>query len=381
MSGRLRLDRFADLVEAFLRDSVSDDKSSSPKNSSQCKTTKESKTNSPSVSSPPIHAGPLYYQAPQQEKTNAPTIKQQQEMESAVPLDEALASACFIDLSVPSFPRLKKQHSMPAKFPASAEAVDIPAVRLPMRQELNAIEAGFEERKLNNASRSSSIRERRPLVNRKAKPDLDRIHDDKSDDESPRLDYLTVPGQGDGFGGENRAIPLIPFEEVMLIEAIGTGRVSNIYRAAWQHDQCVQMVALKVAMINAVTGDTSHIDELRREADIAARLKHANVVELLGVAADPECFCIAYKYCEGGSLLSLLTDTTRYYEYLPIALDIANGMAYLHSRNVIHRDLKPSNILLTQDHRAKIADFGMSVNNNGQELTAETGTYRYMAPE
>lgn len=56
-------------------------------------------------------------------------------------------------------------------------------------------------------------------------------------------------------------------------------------------------------------------------------------------------------------------------------------MAYLHSRNVIHRDLKPSNILLTGDNRAKIADFGMSVTHTGQELTAETGTYRYMAPE
>ena len=56
-------------------------------------------------------------------------------------------------------------------------------------------------------------------------------------------------------------------------------------------------------------------------------------------------------------------------------------MAYLHSRNIIHRDLKPSNILLTRNNRAKIADFGMSVTNFGQELTAETGTYRWMAPE
>lgn len=98
---------------------------------------------------------------------------------------------------------------------------------------------------------------------------------------------------------------------------------------------------------------------------------------VLSLLSFTRCFCLAYEFCEGGSLLSLLSDNTRYYEYLPIALDIANAMAYLHSRDVIHRDLKPSNVLLTRDHRAKIADFGMSVANTGQELTAETGTVRH----
>ena len=79
--------------------------------------------------------------------------------------------------------------------------------------------------------------------------------------------------------------------------------------------------------------------------------------------------------------MSLLSDASRYYEYLPIALDIANGMAYLHSQAILHRDLKPSNVLLTNNKRAKISDFGMSVAITGQELTAETGTYRWMAPE
>ena len=79
--------------------------------------------------------------------------------------------------------------------------------------------------------------------------------------------------------------------------------------------------------------------------------------------------------------MSLLSDTSRYYEYLPIALDIANGMAYLHSRAILHRDLKPSNVLLTKRNRALISDFGMSVSMTGQELTAETGTYRWMSPE
>jgi serine/threonine protein kinase len=234
-----------------------------------------------------------------------------------------------------------------------------------------------------------SMRQRRPLVNREATNFQDDVigqHRDFLLVAPPTLEHS--PG---AFADvEDRQIPLIPFEELMLIETLGMGRVSTIYRAAWKRGAArgevdtpvsVGMVALKVATVNPDTGDTFHVDELRREADIAALLKHNNICDLVGVAADAECFCIAYEFCEGGSLLSLLSDTSRYYEYLPIALDIANGMAYLHSRNVIHRDLKPSNILLTRDHRAKISDFGMSVANTGQELTAETGTYRYMAPE
>ena len=57
-------------------------------------------------------------------------------------------------------------------------------------------------------------------------------------------------------------------------------------------------------------------------------------------------------------------------------------MAYLHSKNIIHRDLKPDNVFITQDNKAKIADFGLSVTDTGGgEFTGETGTYRWMAPE
>ena len=118
------------------------------------------------------------------------------------------------------------------------------------------------------------------------------------------------------------------------------------------------------------------------------------------------------------SLHDLLADSTRPYEYLSIALDVASGMAYLHACKVIHRDLKSTNILLDGEGRAKVADFGLSVveGRGGEvrtgprseaailrynvslaserkrplltlpllslvQLTAETGTYRWMAPE
>jgi len=216
--------------------------------------------------------------------------------------------------------------------------------------------------------------------------DADRERRQLSAAEDTLQDDAVVSGLSVALGERCPVVPLIPFDELMLLETLGSGRASTIYRAAWQRrlgiaESAAVMVALKVATADPDTGGMEHVEELRQEADIASMLEHNNICSLVGVASDPECFCLAYEFCEGGSLLSLLSDSSRCYEYLPIALDIANGMAYLHSRNVIHRDLKPSNVLLTRENRAKIADFGMSVTNFGQELTAETGTYRWMAPE
>jgi len=389
MTGRLRLDKFANLIEAFLHEAL-------PPN----------KAREEGACLQPDSSGPLYYRAEQIEGVHrTPDSIQKEEMETAVPLSELLASSSHGNVSGPVLPNLRRLSSVRSSQSNPAFESNLPTAQLPMRSietsgtDISSLDPPEPPLQVAVPSEHvpSSTRERRPLVNRRATSNLDRVGTEESSDDSASQDYLTVPGFSGAVGGgiESRNIPLIPFDELMLIETIGTGRVSTIYRAAWQraHDHSmpsptaaaapggVHMVALKVAMVNTMTGDTSHVDELRREADIAARLDHPNICDLVGIAADPECFCLAYDFCEGGSLLSLLADSKRYYEYLPIALDIANGMAYLHSRSVIHRDLKPSNILLTRDHRAKIADFGMSVQNAGQELTAETGTYRYMAPE
>jgi hypothetical protein len=371
MSGRLRLDMLANLIEAFLKGAEETTPALSPLSTSS--------------SEPREPQGPLYFNPPRRESSDAHAHRSlREEIESAIPLTTVLASPrSAAMLHEPYLPQIRRMHSMPL----ASSVNPLPNIHLPMRRDLDGVSISPSS---GHTSRTESndvptTRERRALVNRRGAADLDHL----CPENEPTLDYVTVPDSENvvGAGVENRAIPLIPFDELMLIETLGAGRVSTIYRAAWQRPGSaveaarVQMVALKVAMVDTTTGDTAHVDELRREADIASRLKHPNICDLVGVAADPECFCLATDYCEGGSLLSLLLDSSRFYEYLPIALDIANGMAYLHSRNVIHRDLKPSNILLTRDRRAKIADFGMSCANAGQELTAETGTYRYMAPE
>merc|ERR1712196_479225 len=63
-----------------------------------------------------------------------------------------------------------------------------------------------------------------------------------------------------------------------------------------------------------------------------------------------------------------------------VALEVASGITYLHDNKVIHRDIKSANVLLDDQRHAKVTDFGIST-RYGREHTAETGTYRYMAPE
>lgn len=67
---------------------------------------------------------------------------------------------------------------------------------------------------------------------------------------------------------------------------------------------------------------------------------------------------------------------------LKFALDVCQGMSYLHQKGIIHRDLKSGNLLLDKNDVVKVADFGLArFQDGGGDMTAETGTYRWMAPE
>ena len=373
------MDKLSQSIELFIANS----QQRSPKSDAALGSNSlEKSSSSSSLSLQRRTPGPLYFHAPVQDQQASPT-QLQQEIDSAVPLTEVLiassSSAALTNLVPMRRSSSERSNSMPTSL-----------IQPMLRTPESSVSSGLHENGPQEPALQSAERRRRKLVSREG---TNFLEDSSIDGKNQSTTHLaTTTGSSSGFNpvADDRVVPLIPFDELMLIETLGMGRVSTIYRAAWQKRKSeidaslltdVKMVALKVATINQLTGDTLHVDELRREADIAAMLNHPNICDLLGVAADSECFCLAYEYCEGGSLLSLMSDTARYYEYLPLALDIANGMAYLHSRQVIHRDLKPSNVLLTRDRRAKISDFGMSVANQGQELTAETGTYRYMAPE
>jgi serine/threonine protein kinase len=114
-------------------------------------------------------------------------------------------------------------------------------------------------------------------------------------------------------------------------------------------------------------------------------VQHTNVVRFIGACTKPPQFCIITEYMSGGSLYDFVHkqhNVPNLATLLKFAVDVCRGMCYLHERGIIHRDLKTANLLMDKDHVVKVADFGVArFQDQGGIMTAETGTYRWMAPE
>ncbi|KAG0460112.1 hypothetical protein HPP92_023240 [Vanilla planifolia] len=101
----------------------------------------------------------------------------------------------------------------------------------------------------------------------------------------------------------------------------------------------------------------------------------------------PRACCVVVEFLPGGTLKQYLIK--HYHRKLPykvviqLALDLARGLSYLHSKKIVHRDVKTENMLLTVSGAVKIADFGVArvEAQNPKDMTGETGTLGYMAPE
>ncbi|KAH9313893.1 hypothetical protein KI387_022520, partial [Taxus chinensis] len=123
-----------------------------------------------------------------------------------------------------------------------------------------------------------------------------------------------------------------------------------------------------------------------REVALLSRVQHKNLVKFIGACKD-SVMVLVTELLLGGSLrkymMNLRPKPLDLHLALTFALDIARVMECLHGNGIIHRDLKPDNLLLTADQKkVKLADFGLAREETLTEMmTAETGTYRWMAPE
>jgi eukaryotic-like serine/threonine-protein kinase len=159
-----------------------------------------------------------------------------------------------------------------------------------------------------------------------------------------------------------------------LDQELGRGGMAVVY-AGW-HEQLERSVALKV-LAEHLAGDPEFRARFLREARIASKLHHPNLVQTFDITEIDGLPCIVMELVTGGTLEhgSLTREE---------AGEVAAGLAHAHSRGVVHRDLKPANLLRSANGEVKVADFGIA---RALEETMVTqigtvlGTMRYLSPE
>ncbi|KAK4284889.1 hypothetical protein QN277_001661 [Acacia crassicarpa] len=160
---------------------------------------------------------------------------------------------------------------------------------------------------------------------------------------------------------------------------VASGSFGELFRGTY----CSQDVAIKVLKAEDVSLDWKK--EFSQEVYIMRKVRHKNVVQFIGACTKPPHFCIVTEFMSGGSVYDFLHKQKGVFKFpslLRVAIDVSKGMNYLHQNNIIHRDLKAANLLMDENHVVKVADFGVArVKDQSGVMTAETGTYRWMAPE
>lgn len=169
-----------------------------------------------------------------------------------------------------------------------------------------------------------------------------------------------------------------------VVDILGVGGMGAVAKAVDM--KLKRTVALKF-LPPAVLSRPQKALELRKEAEIASRIQHENVVQILSWHEIDNVPFFVMEFVEGEPLDEVVKRRGKLpmNEALRITAEASRGLQALHEHDIIHRDIKPQNILIARDGRVKIADFGISQTKQMIEeeahLSRIAGTPRYMAPE
>ncbi|MDR1619490.1 MAG: protein kinase [Clostridiales bacterium] len=172
-----------------------------------------------------------------------------------------------------------------------------------------------------------------------------------------------------------------------IIELIGTGGMSDVYRAE-QLFPPKRVVAIKV-LKDEYEADAAFVRRFAQEARAALDLIHENIVRSYDVGMDGEKRFIVLEYVEGKTLKQLIREESG---GLPIdravrlGIQVLDALAHAHGKGIVHRDVKPQNIIVTADGRARLADFGiarLTAADTTQTFTGGgvLGSVHYLSPE
>ncbi len=164
---------------------------------------------------------------------------------------------------------------------------------------------------------------------------------------------------------------------------LGAGGMGAVYLA--RDEQLGESVALKVIAGMALL-DPGSAERLRREASMARRISHPNVVRMHDLGEEHGLLFVSMEYVAGESLAARIQrlGTLTPAQLRPIAVQLCEGLSAAHSVGIVHRDLKPANVLIDAQDRVKLIDFGIARGDLQIGMTATNmivGTPEYMAPE
>ena len=166
-----------------------------------------------------------------------------------------------------------------------------------------------------------------------------------------------------------------------IIEQIGAGGMSDVYKAK---DQVLgRFVAVKV-LKPEFAEDVNFVSKFHTEAQSAAGLQHPNIVNIYDVGSEEHMHYIVMEYVEGITLKTYIEKKGQlnYKEAISIAIQVERGIEAAHNNNIVHRDIKPQNIMISNEGKVKVTDFGIARAATSNTIHSDVmGSVHYTSPE
>jgi beta-lactam-binding protein with PASTA domain/predicted Ser/Thr protein kinase len=170
-------------------------------------------------------------------------------------------------------------------------------------------------------------------------------------------------------------------ERYRLDRKIGTGGMADVWLA--EDTELDRQVAIKI-LHERFAQDKEFVQRFQREAQSAAGLQHPNVVGVFDRGSFRDSYFIAMEYVDGPSLKELVKGGMGIKDSIDFTRQILKAARFAHRKGIIHRDLKPQNVLIDDEGRARVADFGIARGGENSDITATgsvMGTAQYLSPE
>jgi eukaryotic-like serine/threonine-protein kinase len=170
-------------------------------------------------------------------------------------------------------------------------------------------------------------------------------------------------------------------ERYRLDHKIGSGGMADVWLA--EDTELDRNVAIKI-LHDRFAQDGEFVQRFQREAQSAAGLQHPNVVGIFDRGVFRDTYFIAMEYVDGPSLKDLVKGGMGTKDAIDFTRQILNAARFAHRKGIIHRDLKPQNVLIDDEGRARVADFGIARGGENSDITATgsvMGTAQYLSPE